>query len=116
MFFKQRFCRNTDMPILVCIPAFNEEHVIDKVIKNCQKYADQVVVCDDGSDDKTSEVADAAGVNLAMRKGANYPQGTLEWAEQWGFSSVVETLENLRVIYGERYQISNWLLQKAKIH
>ena len=62
------------------------------------------------------EVADAAGVNLAMRKGANYPQGTLEWAEQWGFSSVVETLENLRGIYGERYQTSHWLQQKAKIN
>jgi len=62
------------------------------------------------------EVADAAGVNLAMRKGANYPKGTLEWAEQWGFSSVVETLENLREIYGERYQTSHWLQQKAKIN
>jgi hypothetical protein len=51
-----------------------------------------------------------------MRKGANYPKGTLEWAEQWGFSSVVETLENLREIYGERYQTSHWLQQKAKIN
>jgi len=62
------------------------------------------------------EVADVAGVNLAMRKGANYPKGTLEWAEQWGFPSVVETLENLREIYGERYQTSHWLQQKAKIN
>ena len=74
MFFKQRFCRNTDMPILVCIPAFNEEHVIDKVIKNCQKYADQVVVCDDGSDDKTSEVADAAGANV-IKHDRNFGKG-----------------------------------------
>ena len=55
MFFKQCFCRNTDMPMLVCIPAFNEEHIIDKVIKNCQKYADKVVVCDDGSDDNDDD-------------------------------------------------------------
>ena len=60
------------------------------------------------------EVSDAAGVNLAMRKGVNYPQGPLDWAEQWGFFLVVETLDNLRKFYGERYQVSSWLQQKAK--
>jgi len=64
MFFKLCFCTNTDMSILVCIPAFNEEHFIGKLIKNCLKYADQVVVCDDGSVDNTYEVADAAGANV----------------------------------------------------
>ena len=52
------------MSILVCIPAFNEEHFIGKLIKNCLKYADQVVVCDDGSVDNTYEIADAAGANV----------------------------------------------------
>ena len=52
------------MSILVCIPAFNEEHFIGKVVKNCLKYADQVVVCDDGSVDNTYEIADAAGANV----------------------------------------------------
>ena len=64
MFFKLCFCTNTDMSTLVCIPAFNEEHFIGKVVKNCLKYADQVVVCDDGSVDNTYEVADAAGANV----------------------------------------------------
>ena len=64
MFFKLCFCTNTDMSTLVCIPAFNEEHFIGKVFKNCLKYADQVVVCDDGSVDNTYEVADAAGANV----------------------------------------------------
>ncbi len=59
------------------------------------------------------KVADAAGVNLAMRKGVNYPQGPLEWAEQWGWGSVVETLENLRQVNAERYQVSDWLRQKT---
>jgi len=93
MFFKQRFCRNTDMPILVCIPAFNEEHVIDKVIKNCQKYADQVVVCDDGSDDKTSEVADAAGANV-IKHDRNFGKGEalqslFKFARHSNFETVV---------------------------
>jgi len=61
------------------------------------------------------EVADAAGVNLAMRKGVNYPLGPLEWAEQWGWNSVVETLDNLRKVHGERYQTSEWLRKKAKL-
>ena len=52
------------MSTLVCIPAFNEERFIGKVVKNCLKYADRVVVCDDGSVDKTYEVADAAGANV----------------------------------------------------
>ena len=64
MFFKLCFCTNTDMSTLVCIPAFNEEHFIGKVVKNCLKYADQVVVCDDGSVDNTYEIADAAGANV----------------------------------------------------
>ena len=62
------------MPTLVCIPAFNEEHVIDKVIKNCLKYADQVVVCDDGSVDNTYEVADSAGANV-IRHEKNFGKG-----------------------------------------
>ena len=64
MFFKLCFCTNTYMSTLVCIPAFNEEHFIGKVVKNCLKYADQVVVCDDGSVDNTYEIADAAGANV----------------------------------------------------
>ena len=61
------------------------------------------------------EVADAAGVNLAMRKGVNYPVGPLEWGEQWGWNSVVETLDNLRKLNPERYQTSEWLRQKTKL-
>jgi len=61
------------------------------------------------------EVADSAGVNLAMRKGVNYPQGPLEWAEQWGWDSVVETIDNLRQVNAERYQTSEWLRQKVKL-
>ncbi len=60
-------------------------------------------------------VADAAGVNLAMRKGVNYPLGPLEWAELWGYNAVVETLKNLRQIYGDRYQVSDWLREKVKL-
>ena len=52
------------MSILVCIPAFNEGKVIDKVIKDCLKFSNEVVVCDDGSMDNTYEVADSAGAGV----------------------------------------------------
>ena len=52
------------MSILACIPAFNEGKIIDKVIKNCLKFADSVVVCDDGSTDNTYEIADSAGAEV----------------------------------------------------
>ena len=46
---------------LVCIPAFNEEKPIVDVIKKSLNYADQVIVCDDGSSDLTAEQAKIAG-------------------------------------------------------
>ena len=52
------------MSILACIPAFNEGKIIDKVIKNCLKFADSVVVCVDGSTDNTYEIADSAGAEV----------------------------------------------------
>ena len=58
------------------------------------------------------EVADAADINMAMKKGVNYPLGSLEWGELWGYNGVVETLENLFSEYGERYRVSSWLQQK----
>jgi len=62
------------MSILVCIPAYNEGKVIDGVIKKCFKFADHVVVCDDGSTDDTYEVADAAGAHV-IRHSTNIGKG-----------------------------------------
>ncbi len=49
------------MKRIVCIPAYNEGHIIHKVITQCKKYADMVIVCDDGSSDNTSVEAESAG-------------------------------------------------------
>ncbi|MFZ2455867.1 MAG: glycosyltransferase [Candidatus Altiarchaeia archaeon] len=40
------------MKILVAIPAFNEETCIGSVVLRSKKYADKVIVVDDGSTDK----------------------------------------------------------------
>ena len=61
------------------------------------------------------EIADSGDINMALKKGVNYPIGALEWGELWGYKSVVETLENLFHEYGERYRVSSWLKQRGKI-
>ncbi len=47
--------------IVVGIPAFNEEKTIARVVLGAQKYSHIVVVCDDGSQDLTAEIAERLG-------------------------------------------------------
>ena len=49
------------MKITVGIPAFNEENNIVHIIEKLQKKADIILVCDDGSTDKTGEIAKKMG-------------------------------------------------------
>jgi hypothetical protein len=56
---------------IAAMPAHNEERAIAKVVPDCKKYVDKVVVVDDGSTDHTSEVAelaDAAKEGLRVKK------------------------------------------------
>ena len=39
----------TSRTVVVCIPAYNEEKTIAKVVVSAKKFADKVIVCDDGS-------------------------------------------------------------------
>ena len=52
------------MKLMVGIPAYNEEAGIDSVVLKAKKYADRVLVIDDGSSDRTSEIAEAAGAKV----------------------------------------------------
>ncbi len=47
--------------VVAGIPAYNEEKTIAQVILVAQRYADVVVVCDDGSSDLTGEIASKLG-------------------------------------------------------
>ena len=49
------------MYTLACVPAFNEEGIIGKTVKEILKYVDAVVVCDDGSVDNTLTEAKNSG-------------------------------------------------------
>lgn len=41
------------------IPAYNEEQTIGNIIKETKKYIDTIFVVDDGSKDRTAEIARA---------------------------------------------------------
>jgi len=59
---------------LACIPAFNEEATVGKVVKECLLYVDQVIVCDDGSTDNTAQIAEKNGAEV-VRHEKNYGYG-----------------------------------------
>jgi len=51
-----------------CIPAYNEENTISTIVKSAKKFVDKVVVCDDGSTDKTLDNAKMAGAEIISHK------------------------------------------------
>ncbi len=52
-------------------------------------------------------IASAPDIDLSMRKGVNYPEGPLEWADRIGLNRVVATIDNMARLYGEdRYRTS----------
>lgn len=57
---------------LACIPAYNEEKTIAQIISNSKKYVDEVVVCDDGSNDNTAKLARDAGATVISQKNQGY--------------------------------------------
>jgi glycosyltransferase involved in cell wall biosynthesis len=52
------------MKIVVGIPAFNEEKNIAKIIVKLQAITNNIIVCNDGSEDFTAEIAEKLGVTL----------------------------------------------------
>jgi glycosyltransferase involved in cell wall biosynthesis len=54
--------------VVVGIQAFNEERTIAKVVLELQRFADKVVVCDDGSSDMTAEIAERLGADVARHE------------------------------------------------
>jgi glycosyltransferase involved in cell wall biosynthesis len=58
----------------VVIPACNEEKHIGAVIKQVKKYSNNIIVVDDGSKDKTSNIAARAGV-ISLRHIVNLGKG-----------------------------------------
>ena len=59
------------LKISVVIPALNEEHTIAEIIEGAKPYADEILVVDGHSQDRTREVAETLGVRVILdnRKG-----------------------------------------------
>ena len=65
--------------VAVVIPALNEEKSIDKVIKELPaEWIAEVVVCDNGSRDRTAEVAAAAGATVVFQPLPGYGNACLK--------------------------------------
>ena len=56
-----------NLKIFCVIPSFNEEKNIIKVLKDVKPLVDEIVVVDDGSDDRTSDIAEQEEV-VVMRQ------------------------------------------------
>jgi len=52
------------MRISVVIPALNEEKTVADVVRKALCFADEVIVVDDGSTDRTAELARRAGARV----------------------------------------------------
>jgi len=62
------------MKLTVGIPAFNEEKNISKIIKELKKITDKIIVCDDGSNDLTGQIAKKMGA-IVVRHEKNLGYG-----------------------------------------
>jgi 3-hydroxybutyryl-CoA dehydrogenase len=59
--------------------------------------------------------ADEATIDLAMKLGANYPVGPLEWLRRAGPAKVLRVLEHLRTVFAEeRYRVAPLLRRRAQ--
>lgn len=54
--------------VVVAIPAHNESSTIEQVVHSVNKYADLVLVVDDGSDDGTDRIARRAGATVVRHR------------------------------------------------
>jgi len=71
------------MTIPVLIPVYNEQATIGQLIKDCRNYSDDIYVVDDGSIDRSSEIAKNEGAiiikhNRNKGKGASLHSGFKE--------------------------------------
>jgi 3-hydroxybutyryl-CoA dehydrogenase len=72
------------------------------------------MLANEAADAVHQRVASVHDVDLAMRKGVNYPVGPLAWADAIGVRTICTVLDNMSAFYGEdRYRISPLLRRRA---
>ncbi|MCF7860992.1 glycosyltransferase family 2 protein [Candidatus Woesearchaeota archaeon] len=65
--------QNNDL--FVVIPAYNESKTISTVIDRTKKFADNIIIIDDGSSDNTYDVASATGASYVLQHIVNMGKG-----------------------------------------
>lgn len=61
------YCTNT-VRVVAAIPAYNTQCTIADIVTRAKRYADEVIVIDDGSTDNTSNSARGAGAKVVSHK------------------------------------------------
>ncbi len=89
------------LSIAVIIPALNEEQALPLVLADLPAGVDQVVVVDNGSTDRTAEVAERAGVRVVEEPRRGYGAACLRGLAAVGPCDVVVFLDGDRSDYPE---------------
>lgn len=78
---------------LIAIPAYNEAETIATVVQQVSRYADEVLVVDDGSDDATRKIAEDAGATVISHERNRGYGAALKTAfvtaDSWGVECLV---------------------------
>jgi len=79
--------------ISVIIPAYNEERSIGEVIKQTQKFADEVIVVDDCSTDNTRELCERLGAKVVTNEHRKGYIGAIKTGFERANHEIIVTLD-----------------------
>jgi glycosyltransferase involved in cell wall biosynthesis len=85
---------DTENRVAALIPAFNEEKYIGSIIRGAITNSDLVIVCNDGSNDKTGEIAEKSGAIV------------VEHFTNKGYGASIQTLIQTAKLYNVDYAVT----------
>lgn len=92
------------MRVVVVIPAVDEEEAIGRVVRDIPALASEVVVVDNGSRDRTAEVARAAGARVVREPRRGYGQACLTGIAAAGDAEVIAFVDGDYSDYPEQLE------------